>query len=70
MLLLVCGDIESNPGPLRTGQCRILYSNIRGLYGNLNDLHLISPNYDIILCSETLVSNRRNVSELLLSNFD
>ena len=26
--------------------------------------------YDVILCSETLVSNRRSVSELLLPNFD
>ena len=71
LLLLLCGDIESNPGPTRTlNKCRVLYHNIRGLYCNLNDLQISSQNYDIILCSETLVSNNRHVSEVLLPDFN
>ena len=45
--------------------CRILCSNSRGLAGNLSDLAVSSSRYDILLCSETLVSDMRYVSELL-----
>ena len=71
LLLLICGDVESNPGPQHNARkCRILSSNIRGLYSNLNDLNVVSPNYDIILCSEKLVSDRRNINELLIPGFN
>ena len=40
LAILLAGDVEVNPGPnlRRRRQCRMLYSNIRGLHGNLNDL--------------------------------
>ena len=38
-------------------------SNVRGLVGNLSDLTVTSSRY-ILLCSETLVSDMRHVSEL------
>ena len=44
--------------------------NIRGLMGNLNDLQIASRNYDIILCSETMVSFRRHKSEILILDFN
>ena len=70
-LIKLCGDVESNPGPRnKANKCRLLYSNVRGLYSNLNELQACSAQYDIILCSETLVSNRRNIAELLLPNFN
>ena len=64
-------DVETNPGPRRPvpGVCRILCSNVRGLAGNLSDLTLASSQYDILLCSETLVSDMRHVSELLVPGF-
>ena len=34
--------------------------------GNLSDLTVASSQYDILLCSETLVSDLRHVSELLV----
>ena len=46
--------------------CRILCSNMRGLAGNLSDLTVASSQYDILLCYETLVSDLRHVSELLV----
>ena len=49
--------------------CRILYSNIRGLHSNLNDLAVASRDCDIILCAETLVSDRRHVCEVEMSRF-
>ena len=41
--------VETNPGPLRPvpDVCRILYSNVRGMAGNLSDLTVASSQYDI-----------------------
>ena len=64
-------DVETNPGPRRPvpDVCRILCSNVRGLAGNLSDLTVASSQYDILLCSETLVSGVRHVSEVLVPGF-
>ena len=42
---------------------------MRGLAGNLSDLTVASSQYDILLCSETLVSDMRHVSEVLVPGF-
>ena len=64
-------DVEVNPGPRRAApkKCRILYSNIRGLSANKDDLAVASVHYDVLLCAETLVSNRRHLSELHIPGF-
>ena len=71
LIILLSGDVNENPGPapVRRRQCRLLYSNIRGLHGNLNDLIATSKQYDILFCSETLVSNFRSPKELLIPGF-
>lgn len=69
LMLLRSGDIHPNPGPPQTQHARVLCANIRGLKGNLNDLSLTSTNYDVLCCSETLVSEMRHISELLIPNF-
>ena len=63
--------MQTNPGPRRLvpDVCRILCSNVRGLVGNLSDLTVASSQYDILLCAETLVSDMRPVSELLVPGF-
>ena len=70
-LLVLSGDVELNPGPInnRTRQCRLLYCNIRGLHKNIQELIAVSRHYDILCCSETLVSNFRHVSELIIPGF-
>ena len=70
-ILTLSGDVEKNPGPTptRRRQCRILYANVRGLHANLNDLIAASRQYDILFCSETLVSGMRHTSELLIPGF-
>ena len=40
-----------------------------GLAANLSDLTVTSSQYDILLCSETLVSDMRRVSEVLVPGF-
>ena len=64
-------DVESNLGPRRPVPtvCRLPYSNVRVLAGNLSDLTVASSQYDIMLCSETLVSDMRHVLELLVPGF-
>ena len=64
-------DVETNPGPRRPVPvvCRILCSNVLGLAGNLSDMAVASSQYDIMLCSETLVSDMRHVSEVLVPGF-
>ena len=64
-------DVETNHGQRRPvpAVCRILCSNVRGLAGNLSDLAVASSQYDILLCSETLVSDMRHVSEVLVPGF-
>ena len=64
-------DVETNPGQRLPVPdiCRILCSNVRGLAGNLSDLIVASSQYDILLCSETLVSDMRHVSEVLVPGF-
>ena len=60
--------METNPGPRRPVPAvfRILFSNVPGLAGNLSDLTAASSQYDILLCSETLVSDMRHVLEVLV----
>ena len=70
LLLILCGDVEINPGPPNVPRnCRILYSNIRGLFKNKKELDIASTNFDILLCSETIVSDMRHLSELLVPGF-
>ena len=63
-----CG---ANPGPRRPvpAVCRIICGNVRGLAGNLSDLTVASSQYDMLLCSETLFSDMRHVSEVLVPSF-
>ena len=64
-------DLESNPDPRRPipASCRILCSNMRGMAGNHSDLTVASSQYDILVCSEILVSEMRNVLEFLVPGF-
>ena len=64
-------DVETNLGPQRPvpAACRILCSNVRGLSGNLSDLTAASSQYDILLSSETLISDMHHMSEVLVPGF-
>ena len=64
-------DVETNPGQRRPvpSVCRILCSNVLGLAGNHSDLPVASSQYDILLCSETLVLDMPHLSEILVPGF-
>ena len=57
-------DVETNLGPRCPvpAVCRKLCSNVRGLAWNLSDLTVASSQYDILFCSETLISDISRVS--------
>ena len=63
--------VETYPGPQHPvpAVCRIICSNVQGLARNLSDLTVASSQYDILLCSETLVSDMHHVSEGLVPSF-
>ena len=46
--------------------CITICSNVLGLVRNLSDLSVASSQYYMRLCSETLVSDSRHVSEILV----
>ena len=64
-------DVETNLGPRRPvpEACRILCSNVRGFSKNLSNVTVASSQYDLLVCSETLVSDRHHMSELLVPGF-
>ena len=45
------------------------FKSLLNATGNLNDLTVASSQYDMLLCSETLVSDMRHVSELLVPGY-
>ena len=66
LLLLLCGNIESQPGPTNNSEFETLISkkginfchqNIRGLYGKIEEVQeILSYNFDIFSLSETSIS--------------
>ena len=67
LLLLLCGDIESQPGPTNNSEFKTLISkkgikfchqNIRGLYGKIDKVReiLLLYNFDIFSLSETSIN--------------
>ena len=63
--------MDTNPGQWRPvpDVCRILCGNGQGLAGDLSGLTVASSQYDILLCSVTLVSDMLHVSEILVPGF-
>lgn len=68
IIIRLSGDIHANPGPKR--DFNVLYANVRGLFGNRKELKATSTQYDLVLCSETIVSDYRHSAELLLPDFN
>ena len=65
-MLIVCGDVESNPDSGSDKRVRVLYSNIRGLRANLDELAVAGSDYDVLVCAESKASDSRHLSELCI----
>ena len=66
LLLLISGDIESNPGPDQAGDLRVMHVNVRSLIKNIDLLAAESHQYDIITISETWIQSIRLIDETKL----
>ena len=51
--------VKSGPGSGR--KVRALYYNIRGLHANLDELAVAGSDYDVLVCAESKVSDRRHL---------
>ena len=69
--LLRSSDVKGNHGPRASRRsCRVVYANIQGHHKNLSDLSLTTRVGDVFLfCTKTLVSSRRDISELMVQSF-
>ena len=68
-MIVECGDIESNPGPGSDRRVRVLYSNFRALHVNLDELAVAGSDYDVLVCSESNISDRHHLLELRIPGF-
>ena len=63
-------DVEENPGPRPRNSCRVMFTNINGLHGNLDELAVASSSgFDVVVCAEAKVTGRRHAAELKLPGF-
>ena len=70
LLLMVCGDVESNPGPGSSKRVWVLYSNIRVLHANLDELAVAGSDYDVFFVLSLKSDwDRRHLSELCIPGF-
>ena len=65
----VCGDIESNPGPGSNRTVRVPYSDIRGRRVNLDVLSMAGSDCNVLVCTESKVTDRSHHSELRIPGF-
>ena len=67
LLLLVCGDIESNPGP--SEHClSIIHSNIRSIRNKLEFIKNSLLDFDVLCSTESHLDANINTNSLLLSD--
>ena len=58
--------MELNPVPFNGSNFEFCYCNVCGIRANLYELSTVSKSFDIVLCSETLVSVFRHASVILI----
>ena len=63
--------VEMYPGP-RAGvpaMCIVMYSNLSGLHGSLDEIAVTAPRFDIAFCCETSATRLRHAAELRLLGY-
>ena len=58
LLIIVYGDAESNPGPVK-----------RWFGFSIPPFVVFTPDYDVLVCAQSKVCNRRHLSELRIPGF-
>ena len=52
--------------PGSDNRVRVLYSYIRGLHANLDELAVAGSDYGVLVCAESKIADRHHRSELLI----
>ena len=64
---------EVNPGPrvhfLLPAWFRVMFSNIYGLHGNLDELAVAASHFDTVLCCEKKETRQRHAADLCLPGY-
>lgn len=69
-LLLLCGDIEVNPGPITINVLDILHLNIRSIRSKVANLNTIVHDFDILCFTETRLDCNVTNESLMLDGFN
>ena len=69
LLLIVFGNIELNSVTGSAMRVQIFFSNICGLHANLDVLAVAGSGYVLLDCSESKVSDGRNLSVIRIPGF-
>lgn len=69
-MLVLCNDVELNPGPDRNNLFNIGHSNIRGIRSNLSDLKVkLGSVFDVFGVSETMIGDNVDSESLRISGY-
>lgn len=68
-LLLLCGDIEVNPGPIMANVLDILHLNIRSIRNKVAHLNTIVHDFDILCFTETHLDCNVTNESIMLDGF-
>lgn len=72
LLLYICGDVETNPGPSTNhsvDDLSIFHINIRSLRNKLHVLENIASDYHILCVTETHLDNNINTDDICIEGF-
>ena len=64
-------NVEVNPDPQAgvPARCRIMFANINGLHGNLDELAVVASHFDIFFCCEAKATRLRHAAELRIPGY-
>ncbi len=68
-LLMCCGDIHPNPGPIQLNELKIIHLNVRSIRDKLDILQAELEQYDIICLTETWLHAKIKTSDIIIPGF-
>ena len=69
LVLLCCGDVHPNPGPLSGNDLKIIHLNVRSLKDKIDIIEAEFMSYDVICITETWLNNYITDNQISIPNF-
>lgn len=70
LVLILSGDIETNPGPTNESVVDIIHLNVRSIRNKIDSLNAIVSDFDIACFTETHLDHKISNNDILLDGFD